>query len=514
MFQGTEGLNAGNATAATPSSAGPNAAEPIAAATEYVCPGSETPVSRSVHLSRLRRGFEECRDCPHREQVGHLSPAAVRAFAANDLTLSSWLIGGAIRGAYLNTLTRPVMTGLAEAAASLFWDDLGGLPPHTAQPGPAVVVGRDTRPMSADLAAGAVAGLRRMGCHVIEIGEVTRPELWFAARHLEAFAGAWITGVGADANCSGLDIVQGGRCWSSPGRLDELILRKDDGFTRPSDRNGTLATFQTARPYLAGLRKHFHAFRPLSILFSCSDRLVANYLNTLLEESPIQAHWDTRGQLSHWQRDAAHLGDDTIDQVISQRLDAVISVDEDGQNCRVWDERGRPVSPLHLLRPLRELIERRRIVHSARQPLSTVEITRTESRRRAPDWLQARAAFVRSRETPDHAGKPQPATSVPPAVPREIDLPRDSDASPSPIVVGTGALPGGGSLGTDVVSAADTLQAMSAAMQLHHARLGLDWRGAFWFDESGPTSDSLLTIARVLQLLSQSDRPLSRLWAE
>jgi hypothetical protein len=29
-----------------------------------------------------------------------------------------------------------------------------------------------------------------------------------------------------------------------------------------------------------------------------------------------------------------------------------------------------------------------------------------------------------------------------------------------------------------------------------------------------PTSDALITTARVLQLLSQSDHPLSRLWAE
>jgi phosphomannomutase len=75
-------------------------------------------------------------------------------------------------------------------------------------------------------------------------------------------------------------------------------------------------------------------------------------------------------------------------------------------------------------------------------------------------------------------------------------------------------VPENGSLGTDVISAESTLEAMSRAMVAHEARLGLDWRAAFWFDEAGPTSDALITTARVLQLLSQSDHPLSRLWAE
>ncbi len=520
MFQGNEEPIAADALPVVPVAAD-DAPPPIKAAADtaatFVCPGSETPISRSVHLSRLRRGFEECRECPQREQIGHLSSPAVRAFVANDESASTLLRRGAIRGTYLNELTRPVMAGLAEAVASMLWDDLGGMPTLTAKPCPVVVVGRDTRPMSADLAAGAVAGLRRMGCHVIEVGEVTRPEFWFAARHLESFAGVWINGVGADANCSGLDVVQGGRCWSSPGRLDDLLQRKDNNLTRPRERNGTLATFQTARPYLAGLRKHFHAFRPLTILFSCRERMVEGYLKSLLEESPIQSHWDEQGRLSELQSEASQLSAELMEQLLSQRLDAVIAINEDAQSCRIWDERGRPVSPLHMLRPMLEVIDRRRLARTSRQSPGTLDTVKQEVKRQGPNWLQARAAFVRSQGGSDGSEKaPQEVVaSAPVIVSREDNSPREAEhIHTSPIVVSTALLPENGSLGTDVISAESTLEAMSRAMVAHEARLGLDWRGAFWFDEAGPTSDALITTARVLQLLSQSDHPLSRLWAE
>lgn len=499
-------------TGAPPSPLQPSSSLP---AETYVCPVSKDVVSRGVHLSRLRRGYEECADCPHRGEAGNLPLSRASRSSVDDR--GSWLRRDGLRATYLNQLTRPVMSRLAEVAAAMFWDDLGG---GAGGKPPITVVGRDSRPMSADLEAGAASGLRRMGCHVIEVGEVTRPEFWFAARHLESFAGLWITGVGADASCGGIDIMQGGRCWSSPGRLDELWTRRESHLTRPAGRNGTLATFQANRAYLAGLRKHFHAFRPLSLLIAYREGKLQRYLQSLLDDSPIVAHWHM-GPAAVEQAGGRQLIAAIQEQIYSQRLDAVISIDDDLQTCHVWDERGRSVPPVQLLRPLLEVIDRRRTVLATRQPPGVIDAARPGAKWLGPAWLQARAAFARSQGSViDEQSVPHEAEEEGESTRRlaaraveaiwRAEGENNGKGDHSSRVVVSDCLREIGSLGSDIIGTEDTLESMSRAMSEHHARLGLDYRGAFWFDESGPMSDALLTVARLLQLLSQSDQPLSR----
>jgi phosphomannomutase len=477
----------------------------------FVCPGSTVPITRSVHLSRLRRGFEDCIACPHREELGQLRPPKA-ASPSSESHASTWLRDGGIRAPYLNELTRPVMARLAEAVATMLWNDLGGPVTKPDGPCPVVVVGRDSRPMSADLAAGAVAGLRRMGCHVIEVGELTRPEFWFATRHLEAFAGLWVNGVGADANCGGFDVVQGGRCWSSPGRLQELWSRRDLIITRPQNRKGTLATFQTSRIYLASLQKHFHAFRPLTILLASGEPLLKSYFKSLLAESPINVLWEHHARLVGSGLEEQSSGEVIQEHLYSHRVDAVIAINDDAQTCRFWDEKGREISPFRLLRPMLDMLERRRPSRTSR-PATNTSAGQVSHNRSGPNWLRARTAFVRSQGTHDR-DVTQSIPVVPSAVPHE-DPPRDiAGNESSPIVVGAGLASEAAQMGIDVASGGETLEAMSKAMHEHQARLGLDHRGAFWFDESGPTSDALLSVARMLQWLSSSDIPLSRIWAE
>ncbi|MDB5183233.1 MAG: Phosphomannomutase [Candidatus Saccharibacteria bacterium] len=57
----------------------------------------------------------------------------------------------------------------------------------------AVAVGRDMRPDSAALAAGVIAGLKKQGRDVIDIGEVTSDMIYFAVGHLNLAGGAMVT---------------------------------------------------------------------------------------------------------------------------------------------------------------------------------------------------------------------------------------------------------------------------------------------------------------------------------
>src|SRR5690625_2363981 len=59
---------------------------------------------------------------------------------------------------------------------------------------PTVVVGRDNRPSSPNLAAEIISGLRATGVNVIDIGVVPTPVLYFATVYLETDGGLQITG--------------------------------------------------------------------------------------------------------------------------------------------------------------------------------------------------------------------------------------------------------------------------------------------------------------------------------
>ena len=64
--------------------------------------------------------------------------------------------------------------------------------------------------------------------------------------------------------------------------------------------------------------------------------------------------------------------------------------------------------------------------------------------------------------------------------------------------------------GAKVVSSAASRAAMDAAMRQHQAICGGGVSGCFWFGNQPPTPDALKTLSLVLTILSQSDRPFSR----
>ncbi len=51
-------------------------------------------------------------------------------------------------------------------------------------------------------------------------------------------------------------------------------------------------------------------------------------------------------------------------------------------------------------------------------------------------------------------------------------------------------------------------------MRRQQAVFGADGVGRYWFAESYPTCDALLTVVHLLQALSRSDSPLSRVIAD
>lgn len=425
-------------------------------AREYTCPGESHPISRAVHYARMAAFYPQCRHCEHRHDAGHLPQQIVE--------LPEPLLGGArptrlesggIRGAFLNELTRPLAEQYAAAFAAMLWERRPLRMRHPADPvapprqrGPLVVVGQDERPAATELVVGVATSLRRMGCQVVDVGTVSNPCFWFAVEHLEASGGVYVTGHGCGPAGIGLDFLEERAIpWARGGSLDRLQAVVADGARRTSRQGGSQRTFRVHIPYEAGLLRHFHGLRPLQIGLVCLSPTVEPHLTELLS-----------GQTCRMERMSAPVANDASramslalerleEKVRDERLDAGLLLGDDGQQCRVLDERG-------IILPTAVLAVRlgERIIHESRSRTIVLDMGLGTA---AADQLSQR--------------------------------------------------------GGEVVASEGTTEAMARSMQSAGAAFGCDAHDRFWFGDCVPHCDGLSTLARVLQLLSRNGGPASAL---
>ncbi|MDA0281944.1 MAG: hypothetical protein O3B13_06910 [Planctomycetota bacterium] len=96
------------------------------ASTEYRCPGESHSISRAIHLSRLSAFYPACRQCQHRHDTGQLNPETVERIhqtEARGRQIPIFQRDG-VRGVFLNNLTPAKAGRIAAAFASLLWLDV------------------------------------------------------------------------------------------------------------------------------------------------------------------------------------------------------------------------------------------------------------------------------------------------------------------------------------------------------------------------------------------------------
>ncbi len=445
----------------------------------YLCPGETHSISRAVHLSRLAAFYPKCRDCSHRCESGqlpqlHFPPTDAPQAVASQRSL--FTLEG-IRGVYLNELTRQKAGEFAAAFAHLLWNSLplsgrsdlrdANSKRPTRRSGPVVVVAFDERPSSPDLVTGVAAALRRMSCQVVDIGQTSVPCFRFAVAHMQAAGGIMITGHGCEPSWTGLDFVgKHGRPISAAGRrtkdaedtvephesarslsLDDLHEQHEQGTTRPLRQGGTQRVFQASTPYLAGLVKQFHALRPLHITIGCPVRSIRRTLDALFEKLPVTLHWvDVPQRRRDLQRDDDADVQRVRESVIAQQTNFGFLIDDNGANVAVLDDLGELIGPEDLLCLIADLM-------LSEQSNGAIVIDNASR-----DRLQPRLSEQRTR-----------------------------------------CWLGGW-----------TQAEMWQTLRQDAAVCGGGASGRLWLRDTHPVTDAILTLAKLLQLLSQDDVPLSQ----
>lgn len=115
----------------------------LPAEAQFRCPDEPHTISRSVHLARLAAFYPKCRHCQHRHDTGHLPPTVVEQIQDVERQRApqrSLFQTDGVRGVFHNELTPAIAGRIAGALASLLWEDV----PLTARSsaGPGVVVKR------------------------------------------------------------------------------------------------------------------------------------------------------------------------------------------------------------------------------------------------------------------------------------------------------------------------------------------------------------------------------------
>lgn len=372
----------------------------------YLCPGEAHPISRAVHLSRLAAFYPPCRHCPRAGDVGAIPrPQPTVATAAPVVPApAACLARDGVRGVYLNELTRERAAKIAERIAVAVWDGIvrrgGGedddAPPYASPVAPTIVVGRDARPSSPDLAAGVVPALRRMGCPVVDVGCVSRPAIDFAVHHLRTAAGVYVTGAGLPPAVTGLDVVGAdGVPWSAAGSLKRIADSLTLPAARPTRLGGALHTFDVTGPHRTDFARRLTGLRRarVGVAAECpiQQRQLTDWFAPCggwivplpeLRGAGSTRDWE-RSRRRHWRQRFQQL-----------ELTFAVLIAEDGRQVRVWDEQARLLPADAWFVRLAEFVlagaAERRIVVSPEVPA----LTRGR--------LQALGAEVRTAPRPDH----------------------------------------------------------------------------------------------------------------
>ncbi|WP_447920906.1 phosphomannomutase/phosphoglucomutase [Achromobacter aegrifaciens] len=132
-----------------------------------------------------------------------------------------------------------------------------------------IVVGRDGRLSSVELAAALQAGLRSAGMHVIDIGMATTPMVYFATRLMDTGAGIAVTGSHNPPAHNGFKIVLEGASLYGEG-----ITALRDAMRLPiesASASGGRTQMQIMPCYTARLMGDIRMARPMKIAIDCGN---------------------------------------------------------------------------------------------------------------------------------------------------------------------------------------------------------------------------------------------------
>lgn len=249
-----------------------------------------------------------------------------------------------------------------------------------------IVVGRDIRESSAELAGAVIEGLKDAGADVLDIGLGGTEMVYFATGYLEADGGIMVTASHNPADYNGLKMVreQSRPISGDTGLKDIQALAEGDARLK-APVPGELENVDISEAYTALLLRYVNAgnLRPLKIVANPGNGgagLVVDQLESRLPFELVKVHYEADGSFPNGVPNPM-LEDNrasTIDAIRSSNADIGLAWDGDFDRCFFFDENGRFIEGYYIVGLLAESLLQNepggRIVYDPRLTWSTEEI--------------------------------------------------------------------------------------------------------------------------------------------
>jgi phosphomannomutase / phosphoglucomutase len=205
-----------------------------------------------------------------------------------------------------------------------------------------VVVGRDGRLSSQDLADQLIAGLRAGGTDVIDVGEVPTPVLYYATHALKTGSGLMVTGSHNPPEYNGIKMVMAEKTLF--GDLIQEIFNciQTNDFCTGS---GALEKIDVLDDYVSVIIRDITLKRPLKIAIDCGNGVAGPAALKLFaqlgcEVTPL--YCDVDGTFPNHHPNPSELDNlkDLISTVCEKQLDLGLAFDGDGDRVGIVDETG------------------------------------------------------------------------------------------------------------------------------------------------------------------------------
>jgi len=214
-----------------------------------------------------------------------------------------------------------------------------------------VVVGRDGRLSSAELADALIRGLKATGRDVKDIGEMPTPVLYFAAQHLDANSGVMVTGSHNPADYNGFKIVLAGETLANEA-IQGLRQRIETGDLLTGD--GSVEQVDVFPDYIERVKSDVQVVRPLKVVVDCGNGVAGAAAPKLLEAlgcEVVELFCDVDGNFPNHHPDPSRTENLSalIQAVQDQGAELGIAFDGDGDRIGVVTSQGEIIWPDRLL---------------------------------------------------------------------------------------------------------------------------------------------------------------------
>ena len=208
-----------------------------------------------------------------------------------------------------------------------------------------VVVGRDGRLSGPELSEALISGLIESGCHVVNIGMVPSPVLYFATHTKAASSGVIITGSHNPAEYNGLKIMIAGETLSAE-RIQALYTRiLENDFI---NGHGTSTSINIDQDYIDTIKSDIKLEKELKVVIDCGNGVAGNIAPQLFEALGVETSKlfclvDGRFPNHHPDPSKPKNLKDLIQEVIETESDLGLAFDGDGDRLGVVDNKGKVI---------------------------------------------------------------------------------------------------------------------------------------------------------------------------